>query len=313
MSTFSLSREFSATLFLIRKCRISFTMTVFPLISSIRRHQLENRKLLVPSAARRNLNSSPVIAGRIFFSVEFKCAPCSEVQKEKGETWNGPARQDEKRNVRTKTNGRRKGIAREERKKGGHGRKGRSAGRSVGRFASARLHGVTRKYGAPKASRPVQRGHNVSIRESSLEGPRGYVKLHTHTHTHTRTYTTLLRLLLKGFSLYLRLPAPPSVCPPCLSALLLLHPLPLFSSPAVHGYVRWLLSIVAATAAAAAAPFCESVQQFAKGVPHTGPHRSPRYLNDQIFQFGIHHGVERNHRAPFASPLPSSFSLCFFS
>lgn len=50
-------------------------------------------------------------------------------------------------------------------------------------------------------------------------------------------------------------------------------------------------------------PLCESVQQLAKGVPHTGPHRSPRYLNDQIFQFGIHHGVERNHRAPFPSSL----------
>lgn len=57
-------------------------------------------------------------------------------------------------------------------------------------------------------------------------------------------------------------------------------------------------------------PLCESVQQLAKGVPHTGPHRSPRYLNDQIFQFGIHHGVERNHRAPFPSSL---FSFHLFS
>lgn len=56
-------------------------------------------------------------------------------------------------------------------------------------------------------------------------------------------------------------------------------------------------------------PLCESVQQLAKGVPHTGPHRSPRYLNDQIFQFGIHHGVERNHRAPFPSSSSSSFSF----
>lgn len=68
-------------------------------------------------------------------------------------------------------------------------------------------------------------------------------------------------------------------------------------------------------------PLCESVQQLAKGVPHTGPHRSPRYLNDQIFQFGIHHGVERNHRAPFPSSLfsfhlssssSSSFSFSSF-
>lgn len=45
-------------------------------------------------------------------------------------------------------------------------------------LAGARLHGVTRKYDAPKASRRgIQRGHDVSIpsspREPSLEGPRG--------------------------------------------------------------------------------------------------------------------------------------------
>lgn len=61
-----------------------------------------------------------------------------------------PAKMEGKRNNRMKKD---------------RGKKGRGGGR-----ASARLHGVTRKYGAPKASRLVQRGHNVSIR-GSLEGP----------------------------------------------------------------------------------------------------------------------------------------------
>lgn len=47
----------------------------------------------------------------------------------------------------------------------GSGEEGERVGRK-----RARLHGVTRKYGAPKASRLVQRGHDVSIR-GSLEGP----------------------------------------------------------------------------------------------------------------------------------------------
>ena len=141
--------------------------------------------------------------------------------------------------------------------------------RGEGRFASARLHGVTRKYGAPKASRPVQRGHNVSIQESSLEGPRGYV-----TCIHTRTQTSA-----------------PS-CTPCLSAPLLpCSPVSRLRSMAPFDR---------------SSPLCESVQQFAKGVPHTGPHRSPRYLNDQIFQFGIHHGVDRNHSASSSSSSSSS-------
>lgn len=114
---------------------------------------------------------------------------------------------------------------------------GERGGEEKGKYARGRtrLHGVTRKYDAPKASRrgtkrPRHLNSELSSREASLEGPRG-----------TRRSPPLL-------------PSPSG----------------LSTLPSSHRSLCSPLSRVAWS------------RTFAKGVPHTGPHRSPRYLSRQI-------------------------------
>lgn len=159
-------------------------------------------------------------------------------------------------------------------------RRRREGRESVGR-KRARLHGVTRKYGAPKASRlGTKRPRRLNLR--LLGGSVSYVEQHT----------LRLHLLLgasTSASLFATCACVSSMREPC-SRLLL----PPSRSPLLLSFDGPFRS---------RSPLRESVQEFAKGVPHTGPHRSPRYLNGQIFQFGIHHGVERNLPFCLLDPL----------
>jgi len=112
-------------------------------------------------------------------------------------------------------------------------------------LAGARLHGVTRKYDAPKASRrgtKRPRRLNPEFSRALLGGS-------------TRN-TLLSSSSPRRYHLF---PIPPFL---------------------------FLLSLIPlATALCSpdrAALFAKACRTFAKGVPHTGPHRSPRYLSRQI-------------------------------
>lgn len=109
-------------------------------------------------------------------------------------------------------------------------------------LAGARLHGVTRKYDAPKASR---RGTKRPRRLNPEFSSRG---------------------LLGGST---RNTLPPSSLPS--------PPLPRHSSSSRRSPLAAL-----STRPVAQPSSQKRAERFAKGVPHTGPHRSPCYLSRQI-------------------------------
>lgn len=109
-------------------------------------------------------------------------------------------------------------------------------------LAGARLHGVTRKYDAPKASR---RGTKRPRRLNPEFSSRGLLGGSTRN-----TLLSFVSLLATSFQ-------------------------PLFFLLVDPPWPRSARSIAQPSSQ-------KRAELFAKGVPHTGPHRSPRYLSRQI-------------------------------